>query len=112
MAYVSPGYGTTPEKIRLLLETPTTGSADSLTVGTVPACLSPNGASIPIRSVTVKADDDNTGSVYIGFSSSVTTTDGFRLKAGQGIDIAIDDLNKVWVVADADGQKIYILWVK
>ncbi|OYT30289.1 MAG: hypothetical protein B6U94_06970 [Thermofilum sp. ex4484_79] len=58
--------------------------------------------------VVIKADDDNSGNVYIG-GSGVTTSNGFRLKAGQGISFEIDDASKVYAIADSTGQKVH--WI-
>ena len=61
------------------------------------------------KGVLIKADDDNTGSVYIGKDDTVSTTTGFRLSAGQGIAIEVDDASKIWLIADADNQKVH--WI-
>jgi len=61
------------------------------------------------KGVVIKADDDNTGNVYIGKDNTVSTTKGFRLGAGQGITIEVDDASKIWLVADADSQKVH--WI-
>ena len=90
------------------LATPSEGGTEQVIVGTTAVQL-PN---ISCRSVIVKADDDNSGDVYIGFSDKVSTSNGFRLKAGQGIELAIDNLSKIWLVATADNQKVHILWVR
>ena len=87
---------------------PSSGGSQQVTVGTTPVQLPEKS----VQSVTIKADDDNSGNIYVGFDDTVSTTTGFRLKAGQGIDIAIDNLSKIWLVADADNQKAHILWVK
>ncbi|MHC1624453.1 MAG: hypothetical protein ACXQS2_00350 [Methermicoccaceae archaeon] len=61
------------------------------------------------KGVVIKADDDNTGSVYIGKDNTVSTTIGFRLGAGQGITIEVDNASKIWLIADADNQKVH--WI-
>jgi hypothetical protein len=72
--------------------------------------------------VQLKADDDNTGSIYVGYSNAVTAgttpaTDGVRLKAGQSYFVPaaklralgspVADASNVWAIASAAGQKIY-----
>lgn len=60
----------------------------------------------------IKADDANTGQIYIRYdedASTVTadagnTTSGFRLNAGQGVLIDIDTPDKVWLIASGAGQ--------
>lgn len=90
--------------------TPATGGGTAqVTVDTSPVQVSTS--SVKTRIVIVKADDDNTGNVYVGFDSGVSSTNGFRLVAGQAVELAIDDLSKIWLVADAVGQKVHVLWL-
>jgi hypothetical protein len=58
--------------------------------------------------VVLKADNDNTGSVYVGLTGLGATT-GFRLKAGEGITIEVDDPSKIYVIASAAAQTVH--WV-
>jgi hypothetical protein len=65
------------------------------------------------RGVTVKAADDNSGTVYVG-NSDVTAntadgTDGFPLAAGDALTVPVDDANKVYVRGSAAGQKVFWL---
>lgn len=62
------------------------------------------------QGVAIKADNDNTGSIYVG-REDVTSSDGFRLEAGEAIMIEIDDLSKVYVVGSASGQNFYWMGV-
>lgn len=64
------------------------------------------------KGVDVKADDDNTGVVYVGALSTITAgsadaTDGFRLNPGQSVFLAIDDISKVYVIGSTTGQKVW-----
>lgn len=66
------------------------------------------------KGVVVKAADANSGTIYVGNSSSVTAnsadaTDGFELGAGQSITIEIDDPSKIYVIASAANQKVFWL---
>lgn len=90
-----------------LLSTPTSGMTYQLTVDTAPIPLSTQPFSV--KTVIVKADDDNAGSIFVGFDNTVSPTSGFRLTAGQGLELLIDDLSKVWVVANSTGQKLHVL---
>jgi len=47
--------------------------------------------------VTVLALSTNSATVYVG-NSGVTTSNGFPLAAGAGIQLAIDNLSKVYIV--------------
>jgi hypothetical protein len=92
----------------------TIGAAAAQVVSTTPTVCS--------AGVQLKADDDNTGSIYVGYSSAVTAgttpaTDGVRLKAGQSYFVpaaklrslgsTVADASNVWAIASASGQKIY-----
>lgn len=58
--------------------------------------------------VRVKADDDNTGSIYIGNASKIPTTSaGWRLKAGQELEISAGNVNQIFAIASAGSQKLY-----
>ena len=57
--------------------------------------------------VVIKAHDDNSGTVFIGNSSSTaTSSSGFSLKASQGLKLYVDNLNRIWVDGDTDGDKV------
>jgi len=87
-------------------------SAVSLTGGTL--TLAPRG-------VQLKADDDNSGSLYVGYANTVTAgsvdaTDGVRLKAGQSYFIPPEKIStaaggpnaaNIWLIASATGQKVW-----
>ncbi|MCA9100066.1 MAG: hypothetical protein R3C10_03670 [Pirellulales bacterium] len=68
------------------------------------------------RGVLVRAAHDNTGTVYVGASSSVTAnssdaTDGLPLAAGDSLLVKVDDANKVYLIANTTGQKVFFLTV-
>jgi len=86
---------------------PSTGGTFQVTVGTSSTALT----SQQVRSVTIKADSNNTDDVWVGFSSSIDPSTGFQLSAGESLDLVIDDLSKIYVVSPTDGQKIYVIWV-
>lgn len=56
------------------------------------------------KSVTIKANAGNTGKVYVGHDANVTAATGFQLAAGESVEIAVDTLAKVFVIADAASQ--------
>ena len=57
------------------------------------------------KGVLVKALSTNTGVVYIG-KSGVATTSGYELTAGEAVTIEVDNVNKVFGIADTAGQKV------
>jgi hypothetical protein len=57
--------------------------------------------------VRVKADDDNSGSIYLGNSSAVLTSTGWRLKAGQELELFVSDVGQIFAIASGAGQKLY-----
>lgn len=58
------------------------------------------------QGVVIKASSSNTGIVYIGNSSGVTTSSGFELGAGESVTIPINNTNLVYLIANASGQSI------
>jgi len=78
-----------------------------VTVGTTAVQLATNQAVHAGCEVVVKADDDNTGYVYIG-PSGVTTSTGFRLNPGQSISYRVDNVNRLYAIASAASQKVHV----
>lgn len=72
--------------------------------------------SIPCKiGITIKADDDNTGDIYVG-NSDVTAgtdpaTDGYRLKPGDAIFLEVKNANQIYVIGSAANQKAWFLTV-
>lgn len=66
--------------------------------------------------VTVKAATTNTGTVYIGASSSVTagtndSTDGFPLEPGESVTIPVNNINLLYGIASVVNQKVFLMAV-
>lgn len=84
------------------LSSATTSSVAASTVYRLP--------SYTCKSVAIKADDDNANNVYIGAANiSADNLNGYRLDAGQSISLRVGNLNTVYFVADATGQKVH--WI-
>lgn len=97
------------EVLKQLLGTPEEGGTIQVIVDTTAKQL----ASVSgVRAATIKADDANSDTVWIGFDSSVDNTTGFPLNAGDHIDVLIKDLSKIYVVSGTAGQKLYVIWVR
>lgn len=79
------------------------------TVGTTAVQVSSTSFGLQFGLV-VKADDDNSGTVYVG-DSDVTTNDGFRLEAGQALTMEVDNVIRVYCIAGAAGQTIHYFGV-
>ncbi len=66
--------------------------------------------------VIIKASPQNSGRVFIGFSSGVTAgtvdaTDGFELGSSEGIFLApadVADLSSIWLIGSAAGQRVSV----
>jgi len=56
-------------------------------------------------SVTVKANNANSGTVYVGLTG-VTTSTGFELGAGESVSLPVDNTNRIFVIASAASQTI------
>lgn len=57
------------------------------------------------KKIIMTAEDDNTGKIYYG-GSSVSSSLGDYLFAAQKIEIEIDDVSKVYIDSDQDGDGV------
>lgn len=66
------------------------------------------------KGVLIKADTNNSGIVYIGNSDvtagSADATDGFPLQPGESVQVEIDNVNRIYAIGSAAGQKVF--WIK
>ena len=65
--------------------------------------------------ICIKADDTNSGSVFIGVNSNPTTSNaGFKLSAGEAVELALDANSSVPVnaIADTASQGVSIFEIK
>lgn len=62
------------------------------------------------KSVTVKAKTTNTGFIYVG-ASSVSSSDGFILSAGDTVSLDINDVSKVYIDASVNNEGVSFLYV-
>lgn len=85
---------------------PTVLGAFQLAVGTSSVQLTSLAVT---QGVTIKADDDNTDSIYVGVATGVTTSTGYRLKAGQSVFVGCSNANLQWVISGAASQKIHVI---
>lgn len=67
-------------------------------------------ASAACKSVTVKAFITNTGIIYVG-NSSVSSSNGFRLSAGDTVSMDISNLNTVNIDSSVNGESVSYLGV-
>ncbi len=64
--------------------------------------------------VKLKAQQGNSGNVYLGLSSAVTkptdqtddVTTGFELDAGDEIELGVSNLNELWIICDNAGDDL------
>lgn len=75
------------------------GAAEQIVVAPNPA----------VFGVLIKALVENTGTIYIGKSAAVTSSNGFPLGPGDAMVLPVDDANKVWAIASIDDQAL--AWV-
>lgn len=99
---------TSAEKLEKIVGTPRGGGTSQVIVSDTVIQLQKK----QIKMVTLKADKSNTDAVYIGFDDNVNASTGFPLDPGESIDIVIDDLSKIYLIASEIAQKVYILWVQ
>lgn len=77
------------------------------TIGASQSQLSANAISL---SVTIKAMDGNSGTVYVG-TNGVTSATGFELGAGESISLAVDNTSRLYAIASVVGQKICVIGI-
>lgn len=65
------------------------------------------GSGALVDGITVKADEDNAGDVYLG-GSGVTVGDGMRLSPGESVPLATDDIGNVFVIGATNDKVHYI----
>ena len=91
-----------------------TGSAvlnGKVTVTTAGTAVALSGSSTSIKAVIVKALYSNTGKIYVG-NSSVDSSNGYELESGEGVSLGIDDLNKVYIDADNNGEGVVYIAIQ
>ena len=85
--------------------------------GVIGASVAQLGANALSWGCAIKADDDNTGSIYLGFANDITanagvSTSGARMKAGQSIgDLRVSNTNLIWLIGSAAGQNYVLIGV-
>lgn len=89
------------------------GSKSVTTAGTAEPLV---GASVPCKKVWIQADGNNTGDIFIG-GSTVDNTRGIHLEIHQAnkahniLEIEIDDLQKIFVDAENNGEGVTFTYV-
>lgn len=67
-------------------------------------------ANVPCLSVTIRALSTNTGLIYLG-PDGVSSTTGYQLSAGESVDIAIDNVNRIYIDSSVNGEGVTYLAV-
>jgi len=62
--------------------------------------------------VLLKADDQNSGNIYIGGEDMTGTSDGYKLGPGEAVMIPVDNPCKIYAVSDSGTNKLYVLVVQ
>lgn len=87
------------------METNPTGfAANVITVGATEV----QGSDVAIavgKSIVLTAEAANTHSIYVGVTGVLTTT-GFEIAPGAGLTVCVSNLNKLYFIAGAAGQKL------
>lgn len=61
-------------------------------------------------SITIKALSTNTGLIYVG-TSTVASSNGFQLSAGESISLDITNTNLVYIDSAVNGEGITSIWI-
>lgn len=91
-------------------DAPSTLLNGKVTVTTAGTEVQISASSVSVKSITIKSLAANTGTIYIG-NSTVASTNGYALAAGQAISFDIDDLNKVYIDSSVNGEGVTYLAV-
>lgn len=92
--------------VSVLKETLREFHSDSRTIGTT---AEPLADSQPVKKrLLLKADDANTAGIRIGETAGAAP-DGYRLAPGAETRLFVDDVAKVYVVAESGSQQLYWL---
>jgi hypothetical protein len=67
-------------------------------------------SSTAIKSVTIRALASNTNKIYVG-SSSVSSANGFQLSKQETVSLDVDNLNKVWLDCDTNGEGVTFIYL-
>lgn len=59
--------------------------------------------------VLVKASLGNSGNVYVGHDSSVSSANGYELDAGEFIELPVEDTDKIWVIGSDAAQEYSVV---
>ncbi len=97
---------TTLNAIETAVEVETSFKNGTETIGTTAGVLTSTNHSSS-KGVTLSVEMSNVGTIYIGYDSTVTSSNGFPLEAGDSMYIPIDNPNKIYCVASQSGQDIY-----
>lgn len=77
-------------------------------VNTTPAVQVSSLAASPGKAIVFKANPGNSGVIYLGKDSTVTTATGFPLAAGDVLTLDVDNANRVWAIASDAGQDLAV----
>lgn len=68
------------------------------------------GSSTSTGSITVKALAANTGTIYVG-NTTVSSSNGFQLSAGDTVSMDLDNLSKVWIDSSVNGEGVSFVYI-
>lgn len=80
------------------------------TVTTVGTRVQLSTTSTSILSVTVKALEGNTGTIYVG-GSNVSSSNGYELSSSEPVSLDVDNLTDVYIDASVAGEGVSFIYV-
>jgi len=93
-------------RTNLYNEIGTSFAHNQTSVGTSAVQLASNTST---KGVLVKAKSTNTGIIYVGNSSGVTSSTGFELLAGEAVLVPVNNSNLIYCIASASSQAVCLL---
>ena|SRR3990167_2072259 len=98
-----------PQQVDLVpLKRVATYGRNTVTSGTEEAV----AADTPVSSCCVKALHGNTNNVYVGGNTSVTTSNGYVLDAGEALCLDVDSPADVYIDVDTTGEGVSYICVR
>lgn len=82
----------------------------TVTVTTAGTRVQLSGSSIPVRSVCIKAQNANTGLMYVG-DVLVSATVGYELTSNASICLDVNNLNLIYIDSSVNGEKVSYLGI-
>lgn len=83
-----------------------TGVSGQKAVTTAGTAVQLSSSTVGIHSLVIRALRANTGIIYVGFSSSVSSTTGLELAAGDAVSLTVPSLSEVYLNSSVSAEGV------